>query len=315
MQKLFLIFITCLALSFGPGIVSAQKKTDKATHGIKAGKAGKKNKTKNGKTAKRSKKPAQKKGDKSAKNAPVDAATSEAVANALEDLSSKDPDVIIEAIQIIGATGDTSAVPKLVSLLKTGPRSDITDSILFALGMLPHEDAEPVLIDYLNHRRADARTAAIMALENYKSETVTEALEGALADSDRQVRAAAALALGKRGSKSAVPILFVAFERGVIEAAIAIGQVGSEEDAKRLTRYLGKEDIKVLLAGFDEFLKREDFPEDAKLNILNRLFDLAGPEVWRFAVTYKATFPPETNENEDRLYKLVCRMVRQIKDK
>ena len=38
-------------------------------------------------------------------------------------------------------------------------------------------------------------------------------------------------------------------------------------------------------------------------------------EVWRFAVTYKATFPPDTDENENRIYKLVSRMVRQIKDK
>jgi hypothetical protein len=249
------------------------------------------------------------------KKAPVDETASAAVKNAVEDLSSKDADVVIEAIQILGATGDASAVPPLLSLLNTGPRSDITDAILFTLGALPHDAAEPVLIEYLNHRRADARTAAIMALENFKSQSVTQALEASLADSDRQVRAAAALTLGKRVTKSAVPILFFAFERGVVEAAIAIGQVGSEDDAKRLTHFLGKEDIKVLLSGFDEFLKRPEFPEAAKMNILNRLFDLAGPEVWRFAVTYKATFPPDTKEDENRVYKLVCRMVRQIKDK
>jgi hypothetical protein len=71
----------------------------------------------------------------------------------------------------------------------------------------------------------------------------------------------------------------------------------------------------VLLAGFEEFLKRPTFAEDAKLNILNRLFDLAGPEVWRFAVNIKATFPPETTEESNNVYKLICRMVRQIKDK
>ena len=53
---------------------------------------------------------------------------------ALEDMQSKDPDVVVEAIQILGATAHPTAVAPLLSLLKTGPRSDITDSILFALG-------------------------------------------------------------------------------------------------------------------------------------------------------------------------------------
>ena len=344
MQKLFPIIIACLSLSFGAGAVLAQEKGAKSPPKAKQASgekrsSGKGNKTVTSAKVTSPKKTATKRGKATGPNknrsktsaakgkktsnggkatkgkSSVDPSIAAAVKNATEDLNSKDPDVVIEAVQILGATGDTSAVSDLISLLATGPRSDITDSILFALGSLPDEDAEPVVISYLNHRRPDARTAAIMALENYESKTVTEALEKALADSDRQVRAAAAMALGKRGSQGSVPILFIAFERGVVEAAIAIGQLGNEEDSKRLTRYLGREDIKVLLSGFDEFLKREDFPEEAKLNILNRLFDLAGPEVWRFAVTYKATFPPDTDANENRLYKLVNRMVRQIKDK
>jgi hypothetical protein len=325
MQKLFLTIIACLALSMNAGSVFAQNKGAKSTtttaakekKRVKKKAAKKKTVRKQAKSTIKSKDQRRSKKSEKTKSKSDEAKTgvSDAVKNALEDMSSADPDVVIEAIQTLGATEAISAVSEILALLKTGPRSDITDAILFTLGTLPHEDAEPVLIEYLNHRRADARIAAILALENYKGETVTMALEAALADSDRQVRASAAMTLGKRGSKRSVPILFKAFERGVVEAAIAIGQVGSEDDAKHLTRYLGKEDIKILLAGFEEFLKRDDFPEEAKLSILNRLFDLAGPEVWRFAVTYKATFPPDTDENENRVYKLVCRMVRQIKDK
>ena len=237
------------------------------------------------------------------------------VTQALTGLTSENPDVVMESIQVLGALADPAAVPPLLELLETGPRSDITDSILFALAGIPGEEAVPTLSAYTKHRRPDARSAALMALEKRSGSNITRTLEDGLRDSDRQVRATAAMTLGARGDASAVPILFEAFERDVPEAASAIGQLGSEADAKRMTRYLGREDIKVLLGGFEEFLKRESFPEAAKLNILNRLFDLAGPEVWRFAVNFKATFPPDTNEAENNVYKLVSRMVRQIKDK
>ncbi len=284
MQKLIMTVVLGLALALSPALLAAKK----------SGKGPKKAKA------------AQKK---------EDVLTPEVVKGAIGDLSSKDPDTVIEAIQILGASAHPSAAAPLVELLKTGPRSDITDSILFALGAIASDESVPVLIEYMGHRRPDARAAAIMGLETKKGDAIEGAIENALRDSDRQVRAAAALTLGARGDKASVPILFKAFERDVPEAAIAIGKLGSEEDSKQLARFLGKEDIKVMLGGFEEFLKRPEFPETAKLNILNRLFDLAGPEVWRFAVNLKASFPPETTEENNNVYKLVCRMVRQIKDK
>jgi hypothetical protein len=80
----------------------------------------------------------------------------------------------------------------------------------------------------------------------------------------------------------------------------------------RLAGYLGKVDVKALLPGFEQFLGRKKFPDKAKMEILNRLFELAGPDVRRFAVAYKATFPPGTEEDENELFKTVARMVRQI---
>jgi HEAT repeat protein len=287
MQKLLITTILGLALALSPALSFAKKK----------------------KSGSRRKAVAAQKENQERTAVPGD------VKNAVKNLASRDPDTVVEAVQILGASAHTAAVEPLLNLLKTGPRSDITDSVLFALGSIPGDEAVPVLIEYMNHRRPDARAAAIMALENKKGRSIAPALENALRDSDRQVRAAAALALGARGDTASVPILFTAFERDVPEAAIALGRLGSEKDAERLARYLGKEDIKVLLGGFEEFLKRETFPESGKLDILNRLFDLAGPDVWRFAVTFKSSFPPDTDETENKVYKLVCRMVRQIKDK
>ncbi|MDD5308121.1 MAG: HEAT repeat domain-containing protein [Deltaproteobacteria bacterium] len=234
------------------------------------------------------------------------------VRDAIFKLKSPNPEEVLSSVQILAASGSKDAVNPLTDLLLSGPRDDITNAIITALGSIGDRASVDVLISYLNHRRPDARVVAIMAIEGYKEAKVTSALEGALRDSDVQVRSTAAMALGKRGSKGSVPILFQAFDRGVADAAIAIGQIGSPADAQRLAGYLGKNDVKLLLPGFDEFLRRADFAEPDKIKILDRLFELAGPDVRRFAVAYKASFPQGTEEDKSLLYKKVCQMVRQI---
>jgi len=251
---------------------------------------------------------------KGKKAKPKSQAAPKEVTEAIGNLKNANPEQVIEAIQILAAAGDREAVGPLIDLLRTGPRNDITNMILQALGSIGDPSSIDVLIEYLGHRRPDARTAAIYALEGFDDSRVTSALENILRDSDSTVRSAAAITLGKRGNVSSVPILFLAFDRGVYDAAISIGQLGSPEHAKRLASYLGKADVKVLLPGFDEFLRRADFPEKAKIEILSQLFELAGPEVRRFAIAFKASFPPGTDEDKNELYKLVSRMVGRIQE-
>jgi HEAT repeat protein len=236
------------------------------------------------------------------------------IKDAIFKLKSPNPEEVMYSVQLLAASGSKDAVGPLTDLLRSGPRNDITNGIIQALGSIGEPGSVPILIEYMGHRRSDARVAAIYALENYKDGRVTASFEQALRDSDSQVRATAALALGKRGSRSSVPVLFQAFDRGVYDAAISIGQLGAPGDASRLAQYLGKADVKVLLPGFDEFVRREDFPNEAKLQILAQLFELAGPDVKRFAMAYKASFPPGADEDKNELYKMVNRMVRQIQE-
>jgi hypothetical protein len=233
---------------------------------------------------------------------------------AVEKLQSPNPDEVMDGVQTLAAAGSQKAVGPLIQLLKTGPRNDITDSIIQTLGIIGHRSSIPILIEYLQHRRTDARIAVIYALENFKDPRVARALEKALSDSSPDIRSTAALALSKQGDIESVPLLFQAFERGVDDAAISIGQLGNDQHALRLATYLGKTDINVLLPGFDEFLRRTDVPKKAKLEILNQLFELAGPDVRRFAVAYKASFPPGTKEEKNELFKKANQMVRQIQE-
>jgi hypothetical protein len=234
------------------------------------------------------------------------------VKDAIHKLKSPNPEEVLSSVQLLAASGSRDAVSPLTDLLRTGPRNDITNSILQALGSLGQRSSISILIEYLDHRRPDARVAALFALENFDEPTIISAIENRLRDSDAEVRNTAALLLGKHGGAASVPILFQAFDRGVRDAVVAIGQIGSADDAARLTQYLGKVDVTMLLPGFEQFLGRPNLPEKAKLSILEALFELAGPDVRRFAVAYKATFPPGTEEDENPLYKTVCRMIRQI---
>jgi hypothetical protein len=234
------------------------------------------------------------------------------VKDAIYKLKSPNPEEVLSSVQLLAASGSSSAVGPLTDLLRSGPRNDITNAAIQALGSIGNKASIAILVEYLDHRRPDARTAALFALEQFKDSKVQDAIENKLRDSDATVRNTAALALGKRGNKSSVPILFQAFDRGVNDAAVAIGQIGTPADAQRMASYLGKADIKILLPGFWEFLVRPKFPKKAKLEILDQLFELAGPDVRSFAVRYKATFPPGTEEDENELFKKVSRMIRQI---
>lgn len=237
------------------------------------------------------------------------------IQDAVAKLKSPDPEDIVISIQTLAISGSSDAVGPLVDLLRTGPRNDITDMIIQALGAIGDPAAIEVLLEYLEHRRPDARIASLFALEGFNDPRITAAFENKLRDSDPQVRATAALALGKRGNTKTVPILFQAFERGVTDAIISIGQLGTDEDSKRATEYLGKTDVNILLPGFEQFLVRSDISDTAKLNILDQLFELAGPDVRRFTVVYKATFPPKTKESENPVYKKVNQIIRQIPEK
>jgi hypothetical protein len=247
-----------------------------------------------------------------AKASAAPAIGSREVKDAIHKLRSPNPEEVLTSVQLLAASGSRDAVAPLTDLLRTGPRNDITNSILQALGSLGQRSSVSILVEYLDHRRPDARVAALFALENYADQAVISAMENRLRDSDAEVRNTAALLLGKHGGAASVPILFQAFDRGVRDAVIAIGQIGSAADAARLTQYLGKVDVAMLLPGFEQFLARPNLPEKAKLSLLESLFELAGPDVRRVAVAYKATFPPGTEEDENPLYKTVCRMIRQI---
>jgi len=200
---------------------------------------------------------------------------------------------ILEGITKLGELAEPGGAKSLIQLLEKGPADKVTEAALDALGAISNPDAIPILIEFMHHRRPKVRIIAVNAIAEIKDPRVSAALKTALSDSDSNVRKAAAYAIGRYGDTSAIDILFKAFDRNVPEAAIAIGQIGGQDAMERLASYLGKAPLKDLLPGFSQFLGRAEFPLKGKLDIVDKLTELAGPEVKEFLKQYASTLPAD----------------------
>lgn len=231
----------------------------------------------------------------------------------LPKLTSTNPDEISEAIDLLAVIDHPRCVPPLADLLRSGPTDHISDRALNALKIIAEPDSIEVLTELTNHRRVGARRRAYQALAAIDDRRIRPLLERGLRDSDRGVRGAAALALGSTGAKQSLDLLFRAFERGVIEAAIAVGKLGDDASVERFHGYLGQQPLGVMLSGYNEFLRRDDIAINVKKAIVERLGEVAGIMVRRFLDDYSRTFPETTrNRALQELKTLVETTVRRI---
>jgi len=227
------------------------------------------------------------------------AATGEPTAPAptLEDLGtivprlqSANPDDGLAAIDQLSVIDDPQVVPPIVALIRSGQPDAITDRAVEALRGLAAPSSLDCLSELTHHRRAAVRRhayAAIAAIGDPRSRTL---LEHGLRDSDRQVRGEAADMLGRTGARASLDLLFRAFDRGVVEAAGAIGRLGDEAAVARFDEHLGHAPLSVMLSGYEQFLARRDIDEDTKVDIVGRLGEVSGRTVREFLGQYLMTF-------------------------
>lgn len=226
-----------------------------------------------------------------ARRRPAPAARQEITDAMVARLQGQNVDDAIAAIREIQGIGGPRATQELMNLLRQGPPDAITQAALEGLGALADPSSIDLLSEYARHRRSAVRILALQSLAAMHDARVEAVLTEALRDSNADVRATAATSLGEGGYTEAVSTLFQAFERGLREACAAIGKLGDPAAAERLTGYLGRGDLPTLLEGLAEFMSRANFDLDAKLRIVERLLELAGPEVRRFLVEQLAETP------------------------
>lgn len=233
--------------------------------------------------------------------------------SAIEDLKSQDLPTVLRAVTTLADAADPRATEPLTELLRKGPPDDVTHAVIQALGAIADPRSVNILIEYMRHRRARVRRYAVQAIAAIVNprvrDQVLDALRSALRDSNDRVRGAAANALAEHQDRGAIDLLFLAFERNVVEAAVAIGKLGGAAEAERLAGYLGRRQLSEILPGFDEFLRRPEFPEDAKVEIIRKLESIAGPDVKRFLVSLTTSppqgFPARVREEAERLIRMI----------
>ena len=206
-------------------------------------------------------------------------------------LSSTNPDEVREAIDLLSVIDRREVIPPLAELLRSGQPDAITDRALEALRGLADPASMEVLTEFTRHRRAGARRRAYAAIAGIEDRRAATVLEQGLRDSDRSVRAACALALGAIGARGSLDVLFVAFERGVVEAAVSIGKLGNDGSVERFTAHLGQQPLSVMLSGYEQYLRRNDISDATKIAIVNRLGEVSGRAVREFLTQYLATMP------------------------
>lgn len=227
-------------------------------------------------------------------------------------LQSHDADEVREAIDLLSVIDHPSVVPHLAELLRSGRSDEVTDRALLALRGLAHPSAIEVLTEFTHHRRARARRLAYQALAAISDRRVPALLEHGLSDSDRSVRAQCARSLGEIGATGSVDTLFVAFDRGVVEAAISIGKLGNRAAIGRFNEHLGHMPLSVMLSGYNEFVRRNDIPDEAKIDIIGRLGDISGDMVRVFLQRYLDTFSSGRAAQRDRVRQVVIETLRRI---
>lgn len=227
----------------------------------------------------------------------------------LPRLSSTSPDEVRAAIDQLIVIDAPECVAPLADLLRAGQPDAVTDRALDAMRSLASPAAIDVLTEFTHHRRPGARRRAYRALAAIDDRRVPGLLEAGLRDSDRDIRANAALALGEIGSRASIDILFRAFERGVVEAATAIGQIGAQSTIERFTSHLGRVPLSVMLAGYEHYLRRSEISDETKIDIVNRLGEVAGRQVREFLSAYLGTF---SERDRGRLRQTVFEVLSRI---
>ena len=94
------------------------------------------------------------------------------IRDAIHKLKSPNPEEVMTSIQILAASGSTTAVGPLSDLLRTGPRNDITNSIIQALGSIRSKSSTcsstSNIVDRTQEQPPCSRSRAIMIPRSFR---------------------------------------------------------------------------------------------------------------------------------------------------
>jgi HEAT repeat protein len=198
----------------------------------------------------------------------------------------------LEAAKAAGEGAAAEAAPLVEGLLARGASADVTKAAFDALAALKQASSSAAIRPYVKSRVPELRVAALRALAATKGPEAMAALREALHAADPKVRSYAAAGLGAMGGEAALPDLFRALDRGVAEAAAAIGQTCGPDACLKLAGKLGSMAFDVVKTGLDPILLRQPpLADEVLLPIVGRIRELGTPEAGRYLVDVASQWP------------------------
>jgi HEAT repeat protein len=213
------------------------------------------------------------------------------LAEARTAIESSDAAQIQSGIEAIGLSGDAGGVPILVARVRRGLPPALLESALDTLAVLGRAEAGPLLIELLSHRRASIRLRAAQALTACHPAGADTALASALSDSSAEVRAAAATGLGDIGGVAAMDQLFLALDRGIAEAGIAIAHIARASDVPRVLALLGHVPLPQMSPIVQDLLARTNLPQRTRLDVVAAIGELASADARTMLEAYVQAHP------------------------
>ena len=205
------------------------------------------------------------------------AAAAEDVAGWKHDLQTADDAHADEAAKQLAASKDPKAVDAILDVLALGVPPRQAQVLLGGLSGRRDPRALAVLALFAKNRNAELRRRSIELVAGLTDPKVVPMLIDALSDSAPEVRAAAAVALGKRKEHSAEGKLMQLLERLDPAAPAALAAIATPDLAHRLAERVGPIPDAMLSDTFGEILKRNDFgPDPIRLEIVKTLSKIPG---------------------------------------
>lgn len=202
-------------------------------------------------------------------------------------------DVDAAAKDAADLAGNPSAAAheELLDALSTGLHPKVAQIALASLAKHPAPPDVAVLLVYAGHRDDDVRAAAVLALGAYPDPGAKKAVIAALGDDVEKVRAAAGGAVVKGKIKEATERLMALLDKGDAAAPAALAALADADMAHAIAEHLGTAPNGTLAQTLGLILKRADFADPARVQIVRALAKIPGAEATGALTDYIESTP------------------------
>jgi len=206
-------------------------------------------------------------------------------------LQGGDRDAAARAAAQAGDSADAAAHDALLDALTTGLNPKVAAVAIAGLAKHAAPGDVPVLLVYAAHRNDDARAAAVAALGAYPDPRAKQRVVAALGDDVDQVRVAAGGAVARGKIREGVERLLALLDKGDAAAPAPLAALADADLAHAIAEHLGTAPAGTLAQTLGLILKRADFPDPARVQVVRAIAKIPGAEATAALTEYLESVP------------------------